>query len=694
MADTSGSLGGDDSSKLDELMAKIQGNSAALESLTRLISKIEDASGKQETSIEDFLANIEKLVSKKDVETAAKKAVGKQADLDRLAANNFRATETIVAEVLSRMGGTSFYPVLSAFRVARESVAAAQNKPQNEIDVLDIFKFVNEASMDLMDQTLDTYLSKVLDIEEIRKNSIVDSIMSIFDLLKNKSTEAAKSVAKAATKSPEVPGAKSEDLEIVDSPNESSDDGDYPSEDIPSRIQEIIDQVMELPKDWVSVLDDAKEKTLGDYQDKLDQALNGLNIPIEEAYQQYNEILQEIKDNFIDLSEDLIAQIEEINEDILNEVQNQLAEVDKPKIPSAPKDEVTDPIVEDLGDKDLQEDDDQEDVKVEADSGGMGGSGGNNNNVVDAPEDPEDDGEDPIDSFDPESVEATAEAIAAMSSAKTAAAIAGLGVPIVLLIGKFQSLAQTVGKAEDEFSKSLTSLTRSPYGSDSPAQDLLSPIDELTNALPDLGAIIGTSAGTVMFGPLGGLIGYAVGSGIGSSLAFPIQTVIDILISVDKGISQISKDLVGFSEETTMSLIERDLALLEDDIRRANQIGEEVGAVTDAQTRLQLASRQAFDNLAEAAEPLLVGLLTIAAQGLESLNTIIGALKFVNDVMPQLDQINFQTNNSLPEILKSVQDLLNFLTNQPVQNLDSLVNQSQMTIFRNNPTAAVQLMRP
>jgi hypothetical protein len=442
MATSSGSLGGDDSSKLDALTDSIQQNSDKLDALTRILGKISDAGGTQggggKSGGEGILDKIQKVLSPEDTEKAGAKALSKQGDLDKLAANNFRASETIISELLSRFGGTSFYPVLSAFRVARESAAVGTGKSQDQLGVMDMFKFVNNASRDLLTGNVSKNLP---DVEGISKEQMI--------------------------------------------------------------------------------------------------------------------------------------------------------------------------------------------------------------------------------------------------AAKTAAGIAGLGSSILLIANSAQKFSQATSQFVANVGALAFSAVTNAQGMTQGTQ-ALSPVKPATEMLTAGASTAGAAIGTIIYGPLGGIIGSTIGTVIGSTVGAPLNMAVDVLTAIENGVSQIANDLVGFSPEVTFAVIERELSILNDDMRRSNQIGDEVSRIFQAQTRLQLETRRAFDNLVELAEPLLVSGINLLTVIVSNLSEFIkqNANTFTSFLIGLLDP----TYGMMFDFIKDIADGVNVLAESTKET--SMFNTDLLSSIANTPDFA------
>lgn len=530
MASSSGSLGGDDSSKLDQLMESIKNNSEKLESLTKIMGQIEDATSPKEERKKDnsdFLNKIEKVLTKQDIDRASKRALEKQADLDRLASNTFRATETIVSEVLSRIGGTSFYPVLAAFRVARESVATATGTPQNELNVLDMVKFVNDASKEVLQDILGSL------------GFGFSSLTPQVDSLTNSLQEAARATAELAEET-----AKKQDEELKKSM-------------LPS-----LTMYKQMLEEFAALGNNARYLTSVDTMKELATFLSSSEGKLSKDKQKMLDVL----------NEELGLMGEQVSP---SEVQHmkELLELEKK----------------------------QYEQKREA---GL----------------PEQD-------TDPEVISDITED--AIKMARTAAGIAGLGVPAAFLMQSYRDIKKTTEELVAGLSEAMMTMLTSPNGVNNATGLVQKPIKSMLDLNTEISTVVGTAVGTLVGGPLGSIIGSFAGKAVGETVGAPLKIAVDLLTAIESGISTIANDLVGLSPEVTMSMVNREIAVLQDDFRRASEIGDTVARVTEAQTKLQLETRRAFDSLVDVTEPILIATLESITSVAE---TSRNALEFLRDV--------------------------------------------------------------
>ena len=587
MAASSGSLGGgDDSSKLDALAKSIAENSEKLEILNKILGKIEDASDldkkKEPLSTTDFLKNIEKIVSKEDLNRARAESKKMQVDADRLAANTFRASETVISEVLSRLGGTSFYPVLSAFRVARESVATATGTPQSELKVGDIIKFVNDSTTELLTNVFTKFEFGIKAVED----TVVD-LNAVLEQTKQDMIDIREALMPVTT------DIKKELQSLIDIDPDSDELESLKLEEI----QKYAEYILAL-------------KETGEATEEHIQLLNQLDA----LYKETGESLRNVIDK--EKQKKLAQNIESEKERLKTEGPELQSLVDT--------------------DREMQSQAQRE----------------------------------------------------AMAASKTVAGIAGALIPIGFAINEAQNLFSSIQDLSSSITDTLVSNFTSPEGRGQ-LQGVANAAQNVTNTVSSGASIVGGIAGSLIpgLGPaIGGPIGAFVGKALSDTLLAPLNIAAQTLVSINDSVTQIVDDLVGFSPEITGAVISRELSVLEDDFRRAAQVGPQIARITEAQTRLQLASRQAFDNLLVVTEPILVAILDTLTVITETLPTVIGgALMALN--IPGLDTIGA----ALATINLSVDDIAKKLGTDDPMELASLVNQGGMKFFANNPAAAVRL---
>lgn len=585
MAASSGSLGGDDSSKLDALAKSIAENSEKLEILNRILSKTEDAGGtskkKEGESTTDFLKGVEKLLSKQDIEAARSKSKQLQVDADRLASNTFRASETVISEVLSRLGGTSFYPALSAFRVARESVATATGTPQSELKVGDIIQFVNDSTSELLTNIFTKFKFSVNDVEKP-----VEDLNTVLQRTKQDLIDIREALMPVTT-----------------------------------GMQKELEQVMNL--------------------DPSSEEFNRLTLDEIEKYGQYILALQDAgqaTQEHINLLNKLDASYKETGtslRSIINqESKSKLVENIKREQESFTKESPQ------LQQKINEERDSQSEIQLEA-----------------------------------------------IKSAKTVAGIAGALIPTGFALNDIKNLTGSIQNLASTLVDSLTSIINNPNGGNE-LQGAANIVSAGSNVAGNVSSLVGTTVGSLINPLIGGPIGSFVGKAISDTVLAPINFAVSTLVSINSSVSQIADDLVGFSPEVTGAIVGREIAILQDDFRRAAQIGPELARITEAQTRLQLATRQAFDNFLEQTEPILVDILNAVTAITEKFPNILIALSAslaplvpgIVDIVAKLVSVG----NSVDDIAKKLG------TGDPLE-LESLAYQSGINFFNNNPAAMVKL---
>jgi hypothetical protein len=166
-----------------------------------------------------------------------------------------------------------------------------------------------------------------------------------------------------------------------------------------------------------------------------------------------------------------------------------------------------------------------------------------------------------------------------------------------------------------------------------------------------------------------------------------VNIAAQMLVSINDSVTSLKDDLIGLDPELTASLIGQEILVLRDDFRRAAQIGPQVARITEAQTRLQLASRQAFDNFLVVTEPILVATLDTLTVLVEQ-TAQIG--KLIYDYSPLIIGVN-NLNQIFKDVSNSVDDIAARLgTDDPLE-LGSLAFQGGNQFFANNPAAAVRL---
>jgi hypothetical protein len=588
MAASSGSLGGgDDSSKLDALARSIAENSEKLEILNKLLGNIEDAGSdnkkKEELSTTDFLKNIEKIVSKADLDKARSESKKMQVDADRLASNTFRASETVLSEVLSRLGGTSFYPVLSAFRVARESVSTATGTPQSELKINDILQFVNESTSTLLTNIFTKFEFGIHTVEEsvIDLNAILEQtkqdIVDIREALMPVTTDIKKEL---------------EDLSKLDPDS--------------TEFQSISLEDIQKYAEYILALQETGQAT----QEHI-QLLNQLDA----LYKETGESLRNVIDQ--EKQKKLVQNIEDEKERLRSEGPELQQRID-------------------------QQRSSQSELQREA-----------------------------------------------MDAAATVAGIAVSLIPIGFILTDLKDITKSVGNlASTITSETIGSLT-SPSGGN-PVRGAANIVQSGSNVAQNASSLIGTVVGSLTpLGPaLGGPIGSFAGKIIADTILAPINIAAQALVSINDAVSQIADDLVGFSPDITAAVIGREISILRDDFRRAGQVGLQIAKITEAQTRLQLASRQAFDEILVTAEPILVAILNELTYFVQTAPGMIsGFMQGFAPIVPGLNNLNtniFAMKSDLSEIARGMG------TEDPLE-IASLANQGGMKFFANNPAAAVRL---
>lgn len=609
MAASSGSLGGDDSSKLDALAKSIAENSEKLEILNRILSKTEDAGGtskkKEGESTTDFLKGVEKLLSKQDIEAARSKSKQLQVDADRLASNTFRASETVISEVLSRLGGTSFYPVLSAFRVARESVATATETPQSELNVTDILKFVNQSTKELFSDVFNNLTDKV--------NSFRDSVKDLTGSTKDFSASQRKA------------------REDVDKTTKTKRDFSLSAQDE----IDIKEALAPITSGIIKELNDAAKLTEEEFSKLKFEDLSKFSLYIEAlesvslATEEQAKFLEKIKQ---ELSQDPDSVTNTLDKEKL--VQN----LKKEKIEFASGKDV-------LGAKILEERASRSEIADQA-----------------------------------------------IASSKLIAGIAGSLIPIGFALNDAKDVVRSIADLTSNFTRIPSNIASNPSGQPT-LQPLGNVVQGATNLATNVGGIAGNIIGSLSpLGPvLGGPIGQFVGSAITSTLLAPVGIMVDTLISINNSVQQIADDLVGFSPEVTAAVIGQEIAILQDDFRRAAEIGPEIARITEAQTKLQLASRQAFDTLLEATEPYLVTIIELLTANINAVSGVVGIINEIAKYIPGIDLTLLAIRGLAGGMSSDLSDISNALNTDDPLELNSIANQGGMQFFMNNPAASVKL---
>ena len=583
MVASSGSLGGgDDSSKLDALAKSIAENSEKLEILNKILGKIEDVGDsekKKELSTSDILKNVEKIVSKADIEKARASSKAMQVDADRLASNTFRASETVLSEVLSRLGGTSFYPVLSAFRVARESVSVATGTPQSELKVNDIIQFVNQSTTELLTNIFTKFEFGVNSIEEpvVDLNKALEQtkqdLIDIREALMPVTTDIKKSL---------------DEIMKLDPSSEE--------------FQKLTLEEMQKYAEYIIALNEA-----GDATSEHIMLLNELD----RAYQVTGQSIRDVIDK-------------EQQKKLLENIEKEKAVLAK----EGPQ----------LQQKLYEERAAQSEIQREA-----------------------------------------------MQASKTIAGIAGALIPIGFAISDLQDLAYTLGDLKDDLANIAVSSVTNPEGGNK-LQGLSNIVNTTSEGATQVAGLIGNALGS-KFGPLGSVIGGMAAKTVVSTLLAPVNIAAQMLVSINDSVTSLKDDLIGLDPELTASLIGQEILILRDDFRRAAQIGPQVARITEAQTRLQLASRQAFDNFLVVTEPILVATLDTLTVLVEQTSQIG---KLLYDYSPLIIGVN-NLNQIFKDVSQSVDDIAARLgTDDPLE-LQSLAFQGGNQFFANNPAAAVRL---
>lgn len=611
MAGSSGSLGGDDSSKLDALAKSIAENSEKLEILNKILGKIEDAGGtdkkKESVSTTDLLKNVEKLLSKADIEKARSASKAMQVDADRLAANTFRASETVISEVLSRLGGTSFYPVLSAFRVARESVSTATGTPQSELKITDILKFVNESTKELFSDVFNNLSSKIKSF----KDGVKDLTGSTNDFT------AAQREAKEAVK-------EKSDINVKEGFTLSDQD----EIDIQEALSPVTSKIVKELNKVVEMTNEEFGKLSFDDLSKFALYIEALQ-DVGSATEEQAKLLKKIKEDLSSNPDAVINPLDKTNlvDDLKTEKVNYTTNKDE------------------LGSKLLSERFAESELAAEA-----------------------------------------------MAAAKTVAGIAGSLIPIGFALNNAKDIVKDISNLGSTIFSIPTSLAGNPNGQNT--ANITSNIAQTgTNLATNVGGIAGNIIGSLTpLGPIiGGPIGEFVGEALISTLLAPVNIMVDTLLSINNAVDQIADDLVGFSPEITAAVIGQEIAILQDDFRRASQVGDEIARITEAQTRLQLVSRQAFDNILTATEPYLVAMLEGITVLVSITSNIIGVLNTIASFIPGMDLALHVIRGAAGVMGQDVNDISRALrTDDPIE-LNSIANQGGMQFFMNNPGAGIRL---
>lgn len=240
-----------------------------------------------------------------------------------------------------------------------------------------------------------------------------------------------------------------------------------------------------------------------------------------------------------------------------------------------------------------------------------------------------------------------------------------------------QELLNTLRQDLGRFASSLSATVSSPSGASSPMGAVSAAGTAVSQALPGVGRVAGSAVGNVLGGAggavlgalgggpgiaagatMGGLAGGVIGGGIGSVLSTGINAMVDLLVSIDAGITQLADETAGFSPEVTAATVEQDLALLQDSMRRSEDIGPEIANLVREQTQFQLYSRVAFDAIFSTFAPLLEKIYS----GANYLADLL--LKGIADILETIGQIPLlaglgDIGREMNENLKKIKDNTN-----------------------------------
>lgn len=150
------------------------------------------------------------------------------------------------------------------------------------------------------------------------------------------------------------------------------------------------------------------------------------------------------------------------------------------------------------------------------------------------------------------------------------------------------------------------------------------------------GASIGAMIGSALFPGIGtligGLMGKYLGGALGEKISGLVATAVSILSDIDAGIQQLSSDLMPFSGELITAFAERDISLLQDDMRRADLLGGVLADNVDARTEFALELRKIGDSLTLFFAPIITTIYDL-------LTDILAAINALKSYLPSVDII-------------------------------------------------------
>ena len=143
-----------------------------------------------------------------------------------------------------------------------------------------------------------------------------------------------------------------------------------------------------------------------------------------------------------------------------------------------------------------------------------------------------------------------------------------------------------------------------------------------TQALSALAPTAGSLVGGMIGGPAGAALGGTIGQIVGPLGGGMVESALSLLESIDKGVDDMSKELVGISPQVTLATIDRQLRVLDSQFKRSESIGDTLAAIQTSKGDLEVALRGLADKFIAEFGPMMVLMIQMLSEGVKHGSTI------------------------------------------------------------------------
>lgn len=189
------------------------------------------------------------------------------------------------------------------------------------------------------------------------------------------------------------------------------------------------------------------------------------------------------------------------------------------------------------------------------------------------------------------------------------------------------NMQQALGQVANQGIAGLQAMMSNP-ASISNMSPLTGPLRNASNVYQAGLPLVGMLAGAP-FGPAGMMVGGAAGAMLGGATGGVFEAMLGTLESIDRGMSDMASELVGLDPSVTIASVERQLAILESQLKRGDEVGNILAAQMEARTGIELALRDLANSVtAEFGDEIITILLAIR-DGIKTLDGSITVTKSV-----------------------------------------------------------------